>query len=151
MDEQYDQASDLPSSTGITSMPGKERLSLCTWRLIDGGFFRKLGLVAASITALLVLVLFYGISGNAPDDKRAAESLQSSESSNISPAGDVARIFAIGTTHTEVQRDNKERELVGKTVRWNLPVYDVSRVGGVYRISTQGFCSSNKKRIYSLN
>ena len=39
---------------------------------------------------------------------------------------DLAEAFALNGRSTEVQREALERELVGKTVEWDIPVYEVS-------------------------
>ena len=41
--------------------------------------------------------------------------------------------------HTDIQRENKEKEITGKIVQWSLPVYEVNKPNDkYYRIQTSG-------------
>lgn len=65
-------------------------------------------------------------------------------SANISPAGELAEIFKMNSSYTDVQRSNKVEEISGKIVQWTLPVYEVSKHDdNVYRVQTSGGSTSN--------
>jgi hypothetical protein len=64
--------------------------------------------------------------------------LDQSPASDLRPDGELAEILAIGSTYTNVQRENNLLQVRGKTVQWNLPVYDVKRHGAGYRVQTIG-------------
>lgn len=65
--------------------------------------------------------------------------VQSANPSPILPVGELAQIFQLNSKHTDLQRENKERELKGKVVQWRLPVYEVNKQrDGLYRIQTDG-------------
>jgi uncharacterized protein len=56
---------------------------------------------------------------------------------NISPKGKLADMYNLGSNYTDIQRDNMTKELKGKQIIWELPVYEVSKISnGKYRIST---------------
>ncbi len=68
---------------------------------------------------------------------KPAERLPQVEIYNISPNGKLADMYNFGSKHTDIQRDNMEKEIKGKTIRWQLPVYEVSKItDNKYRIST---------------
>ncbi len=56
--------------------------------------------------------------------------------SNLSPYGELAEMFNFGSKNTDLQRENKLKEITGKVVQWQLPVYEVKSSGNGYRIQT---------------
>jgi hypothetical protein len=44
--------------------------------------------------------------------------------------------------HTDIQRENKEKEITGTIVRWSLPIFDVTKSGKNYRIQTKSSSGS---------
>lgn len=54
----------------------------------------------------------------------------------ISPSGELAAMFNLMSENTDLQRENKFKEIKGKTVEWTLPVYDVKKDGSVYEVQT---------------
>jgi hypothetical protein len=57
--------------------------------------------------------------------------------SGLAPSGELARIFTFLSEYTDLQRDEKERELKGIVVQWRLPVYNVSSgPSPFYRVQT---------------
>src|SRR5271156_6347206 len=50
----------------------------------------------------------------------------------------VTEVFILGSDSTDVQRDNLRARIVGKIVQWEVPVYDVTRNGGNYKIVGAG-------------
>jgi len=58
--------------------------------------------------------------------------------SDISPHGELAEIFLPMSKHTDIQRENKEKEITGKVVQWELKVYEVDKLSeDKYKIQTQ--------------
>jgi len=56
----------------------------------------------------------------------------------ISSSGELQEMFSMGSNFTGLQRENKEKELEGKIVQWNLEVYEVNQRGDKYRIQFSG-------------
>ena len=50
---------------------------------------------------------------------------------------DLAEAFALGSRSTEVQRQALERELVGHTVEWDIPIFEVSSSGDRFQVTSQ--------------
>lgn len=57
--------------------------------------------------------------------------------SDLAPTGELADTFSFFSNATQLQRDEKEREIIGKIVQWRLPVYNVSERDGFYVIQTK--------------
>lgn len=95
------------------------------------------GLISASLLCALVAGCSRG-----SDDAAAGKQpnpiaiLESAPASNLKPSGDLAEIFALGSDFTQLQREITVNEIKGKVVEWRLPVYEVSKVGDIYRIQT---------------
>ena len=54
----------------------------------------------------------------------------------IEATGELANAFNLMSKYTDVQRENLERQIKGKIVVWKLPVYEVTRKEGRYKIQT---------------
>lgn len=91
---------------------------------------------AAMIATLSILTL--GCSDDRGKTTDPLALLDQTPASDLRPDGEMAEILAIGSTHTNVQRENTLLQVRGKTVQWNLPVYEVSRHGAGYRVQTAG-------------
>lgn len=91
---------------------------------------------------LVVLVVIAGMFGPSKEQKAAkyAEEMKAIETQQpemVSADGDLADMFSIMSKYTDVQRENKEKELTGKVVQWKLPVYDVKKTSdNEYTIQT---------------
>lgn len=99
----------------------------------------KIGLIYAArvmVIGLSLLTLACGDERGRTMDPLAL--LDQTPVSDLRPDGELAEILAIGSTHTNVQRENNLLQIRGKTVQWNLPVYEVSRHGTGYRVQTIG-------------
>ena len=55
----------------------------------------------------------------------------------VSSPTDIAEAFALGTRATDVQREMLLSALVGRAVRWTVPVYDVAYSNGRYQVTSQ--------------
>lgn len=50
----------------------------------------------------------------------------------------VSDVFLLGSDYTDLQRTNLEKEIAGKLVQWELPIYEISLLeDGTYLIITQ--------------
>lgn len=65
------------------------------------------------------------------------DELAKAKPGSLRPDGELSEIFAVGGKYTDLQRENKLREIKGQVVAWRLPVYEVSRTGKEYRVQTE--------------
>ncbi|WP_228124830.1 tetratricopeptide repeat protein [Candidatus Methylospira mobilis] len=63
--------------------------------------------------------------------------LAGQQPSDLHPDGELSDIFALGSKNTELQRENKLKEIKGKVIQWELPVYEVSRSHDGYKVQTK--------------
>jgi hypothetical protein len=75
--------------------------------------------------------------GSADRDAKKLEELAKAQPSGLRPDGELSEIFAIGGKYTDLQRENKLKEIKGQVIAWRLPVYEVSRSGDSYRVQTE--------------
>lgn len=54
----------------------------------------------------------------------------------ILPTGELAAMFDLGSDNTDLQRENKLKEIKGKVVEWTLSVYEVEKDGDEYKVQT---------------
>jgi hypothetical protein len=73
----------------------------------------------------------------APSRPNPLAELESATASDLQPTGELAALFELGGAATDVQRENAFRAIEGKIVVWELPVYDITRHDGGYRITTE--------------
>lgn len=55
----------------------------------------------------------------------------------LAPTGELAAMFNLGSDNTDLQRENKLKEIKGKVVEWTLPVYEVEKDGDDYKVQTE--------------
>jgi len=67
--------------------------------------------------------------------------LASAQPGNLQPEGELSELFALGSKYTDLQRQNKSKEIIGQVVQWRLPVYEVSTSDGGYKVQTQSSIS----------
>lgn len=113
---------------------------------------RRMVLPALSVLALAVLLaggmLLLNSSGPSPAGAssgaggaaraNAITELEAAAASALSPSGELAATFELGSSATDVQRENAFRAIEGQVVVWELPVFDVKRRDDGYRIATEG-------------
>ena len=102
------------------------------------GFFGQLGVL---LGVFLVAGMFLGETPNTNSAPRVdpLASLANTQPVSSLPLKELSEIFKLGSRHTDIQRENKERELVGKVAQLELQVYEVSKRGSnKYRIQTSG-------------
>lgn len=93
--------------------------------------------VLVGISGLLAVVLLLGkptTIATAPD---SIAELVKAQTSALRPDGELADVFAMGGSSTNLQRENKLKEIRGQTVQWQLPVYEVSRANDGFKVQTQ--------------
>ena len=102
----------------------------------------KMGLLPKLLIALVGIVILSVALMPSKEEQQtslaaALKEIESAQPSDLSPRGELASIFNLMSKHTDLQRENKEKEITGKIVQWTLPVYEVSkRKDGAYRIQT---------------
>lgn len=94
----------------------------------------RVGLGTSAI--VLILVMFMGQTISEPKEDALIE-LANALPSTLSAEGEISDLFALGSKNTNLQRDNKIKEIKGQIVQWQLPVYEVSRSGDNYKVQTQ--------------
>ncbi|MBI3478745.1 MAG: hypothetical protein HY016_00055 [Nitrosomonadales bacterium] len=52
--------------------------------------------------------------------------------------GELSDMFAFGSKYTDLQRENMLGNIVGNVIQWELPVYEVTLSGDVYKVQTKG-------------
>ncbi len=112
------------------------------------GSRRKKTLVYSGIAVgiIIVLVIIAGVSSNkrsgagipgkAGEPVSDISRIESAQISQVDPSRELAAMFNIGSNYTNVQRENALKELKGKVVVWQLPVYEVSKQGDGYKVQT---------------
>jgi len=102
----------------------------------------KMGLLPKLLIAVVGIAILSFALMPSKEEKQAKlgaalKGIETGQPSDLSPSGELADIFNLMSKHTDLQRENKEKEIKGKIVKWTLPVYEVSkRKDGVYRIQT---------------
>lgn len=104
---------------------------------------RKISSWVWGAAGMLFLLVVMGVSSNGKSGPSHAtaridplDELAKSPVSDIRPDGALAEIFSFGGQHTDLQRENALKGIKGKTISWNLPVYEVKRDGNGYKIQT---------------
>jgi len=103
----------------------------------------KMGLLPKLLIALVGIVILSVALMPSKEEQQASmasalKEVETAQPSDLSPRGELADIFNLMSKHTDLQRENKEKEITGKIVKWTLPVYEISkRKDGVYRIQTR--------------
>lgn len=102
----------------------------------------KMGLLPKLLIALVGIVILGIALMPSKEEKQASlaaalKEIETAQPSDLSPRGELAAIFNLLSKHTDLQRENKEKEIAGKIVQWSLPVFEVRKLReAVYRIKT---------------
>ncbi|HSY27126.1 MAG TPA: hypothetical protein VK832_06465 [Burkholderiaceae bacterium] len=91
------------------------------------------------ICLLIVLCAMAGCDNSAtsgPPKAEALATLVAAQPSALRPDGELAEMFLLGSNNTDIQRENKLKEITGQVVQWQLPVFEVSRHGDGYKVQT---------------
>ena len=106
------------------------------------------------LLSLVMLLTMSGCDDSPPQDISASQiesSVEEIEKAPVNPIrlhGELSDIFTPFSKYTDLQRENTRRKVIGSTVQWNLPVYEVSPPeNGVYRVTTPSgaFAGENDK------
>jgi len=99
----------------------------------------KLVWAGAGIAVCLVLAGMAVMSGKDKTEPRTnpLDDLVAMQPSGLKAEGELSELFALGSKYTDLQRENKSKEIIGQVVEWRLPVYEVSKSGDGYRVQTQ--------------
>lgn len=102
----------------------------------------KMGMMA-KLGILVVILIGAAIAGMPSDDeiKTQLADIEKASPANLTPSGEIAAMFSMMSKNTDIQRENKEKEIIGKIVQWTLPVYEVrvtNEEKGIYKIQTSG-------------
>ena len=99
--------------------------------------FKLIGLIG--VVWVLVLVLGPSDEEKANSLNYVLDSISSDTPSNLKPSGELDELFSFNSSNTDLQRDNKEKEIKGILVDWTLEVYEVDTAGeNRYQIQTSG-------------
>ena len=108
----------------------------------------KMGMGLKLIIGLAVIGALFAFVVPSPDKEKAAadrlrdlQNMASLKAEEISPHGELAEMYNLGSDYTDLQRDAKEKELTGKLVEWKLPVYEVDiddKEKKIYKVQTSG-------------
>lgn len=94
-------------------------------------------LIGLPVFAVVVYTIGPKQNGMGQSTVESDAKLASAPVSGLAPSGDMAEIFSFLSEATQIQRDEKERPIKGKIVRWKLPVYNVSERNGFIVIQTK--------------
>jgi hypothetical protein len=103
------------------------------------------------IFTLFFLFYFFGSGGAKVTSQRSVQGdisvLVNTPPNPLKPDGELAEIFTYGSDHTDLQRQLKLKEILGKIVEWELPVYEVKQSGSGYVIQTSNGGFFEKKLV----
>jgi hypothetical protein len=123
----------------MNQIPTKNEGPPALKRKMNGCLVATLIVVGVAILAVGGCFLVGGaaISGMEKEKKDKLKALDTTKPSDLSPTGELAKIFNLASTHTDLQRENKEKEIKGQVVQWELTVYDVEKSGDDYKVQTK--------------
>jgi hypothetical protein len=104
----------------------------------------KMGMFLKLVISVVVIVVAFVALGPSQEEKANSanavlDHISTGIPSNHTSSGELDDIFSYNSDHTDLQRDNKEKEIKGSLVDWSLNVYEVSkRSDNKYRIQTSG-------------
>ncbi len=108
---------------------------------MDEAIDKRIGyLIFLCFIVIAVSIVLLNIGENSNNKLPVLDPLADLEKETVSdlrPQGELASMFAFGSNNTDLQRENKLKEIIGKVVQWQLPVYDVKQSGNGYVIQTQ--------------
>ena len=99
----------------------------------------KMGLLLKLLILGGVVAIIAAIASPSSEEVAAANEAIKAQAPNTSLAsdGELKDIFAMGSDNTDLQREEKEKEIKGEVVQWTLPVYEVDKLAeGKFKIQT---------------
>ena len=99
----------------------------------------KMGMFTKIILGIVVVVFANAILNPGKTLEERLQETRDAQASDLSPRGELGQVFTAMSDYTDIQRDNKEKEITGQIVQWRLPVFDVNKSSeGKYRVQTSG-------------
>lgn len=107
---------------------------------------KKLGVWMLVVWVLIACASALVTSGTKENDDTPKQTLASVSkldelavvsATTLSPTGELAAMFNLMSDNTDLQRENKLKEIKGKVVEWSLTVYEVEKDGDGYTVQTK--------------
>lgn len=109
-------------------------------RVLKFLFWGVVVVVGVPVVGIIINLALSSFTGSTnPTSSSASDKVDVTKltASGLLPSGELARMFSFLSEYTDLQREEKGRELKGVVVQWRLPVYDVSSgPGSFYRVQT---------------
>ena len=100
---------------------------------------KKMGWFKKFILGVVVILIANAIINPGKTLEERLQETRDAQASDLSPRGELSEMFSVMGDYTDIQRDNKEKEITGQIVQWRLPVFDVNKKSeGKYRVQTSG-------------
>jgi uncharacterized protein (UPF0212 family) len=101
----------------------------------------KMGLMMKAFLGSVGLIVILMIMRPSEEEQAAKAQKQIAEIESATASdltsSELAGIFSMFSRFTDVQRENKEKEITGQIVEWSLPIYDVTKTGDGYKVQTK--------------
>ena len=99
----------------------------------------KMGMFIKIILGVVVIAIASAILNPGKTLEERLQETRDAQASDLSPGGELSQMFSVMGDYTDIQRDNKEKEITGQIVQWTLQVFDVNKSSeGKYRVQTSG-------------
>ena len=101
----------------------------------------KMGVLLKLLILGVVVAIIAAIASPSSEEVAAANEAIKAQAPNTSLAsdGELKDLFTMGSDNTDLQREEKEKEIKGEVVQWTLPVYEVNKLEeGKFKIQTSG-------------
>ena len=106
----------------------------CGQKLKKGLCFKIL--IALIVAIILAMIFAPSEADKAKERERVINELRIAQPASLSASGELADIFGLMSNYTDLQRENKEKEIKGSIVEWRLPVFEVKKTDNGYKIQT---------------
>lgn len=103
----------------------------------------KINYKLVSFSIIFPILLVACDSEKHPKSTEAEQSivgLNDMKSGHVNPImleGELSDTFMLGSSYTDLQRENTYKKVVGTNVVWTLPIYEISLKDGVYKVLTK--------------
>ncbi|MDO9114976.1 MAG: lysozyme inhibitor LprI family protein [Polaromonas sp.] len=138
----------------ILGAKGKAPSTVASSETVPTGPKKKTGLWIGGALGVIAVLVILGTAGKGNGDKGDTADplaeLAAATPSNLQPTGELSEIFSLGSKNTDLQRENKLKEITGQIIEWRLPVYEVAKKGSVYRIQTGASLNIGQSRLGSV-
>jgi hypothetical protein len=96
----------------------------------------KMGMMLKALLGIVAIIVVGALVSPSAEDE--LNELRNAQASGLSPRGELHDIFELNSDFTDLNRDQKEKEIKGQIVEWSLEVYEVKKSGDGYRVQTSG-------------